>query len=409
MTRHLIENQLQKKKYVLLILIDLSIAFDTLKTDDILPEKLVHYGSHPTTIKFFKAFFCNRKHQTEWFGETSETLDLSNYSCVQGSCLGPHIFNSYIRELPQVSNSVIIGFADDTNVIEQDNNPTSLIEKANKELETISSFMAANSLIINPQKTQAILFKPRNKPPIDYEAIGKLMINDKEIKIVDQAHYLGIIIDNKLSFKPQIKSLLKKLKNATNALLSTKKTLDRRSKIILYNSMFKSALDYAAVAYHDKINKKELNKISRLQKISIRLIFKAKPMVHTSPLFKMACIIPAEHTFRIEAIKLVYKCVNENPKLIQPTAIKEMLLNRTGARNSQRLNEDKQNIPLTRKNGLVYNILKCWNNASQELKNSGSIYSLNKQIKASAINDLEECRQANCHICTIDANVRYEN
>ena len=85
--------------------------------------------------------------------------------------------------------------------------------------------MAANSLIINPQKTQAILFKPRNKPPIDYEAIGKLMINDKEIKIVDQAHYLGIIIDNKLSFKPQIKSLLKKLKNATNALLSTKKNI----------------------------------------------------------------------------------------------------------------------------------------------------------------------------------------
>ena len=173
--------------------------------------------------------------------------------------------------------------------------------------------------------------------------------------------------------------------------------------------MFKSALDYAAVAYHDKINKKELNKISRLQKISIRLIFKAKPMVHTAPLFKMAGIIPAEHTFRIEAIKLVYKCVNQNPKLIQPTAIKEMLLNRTGARNSQRLNEDKQNIPLTRKNGLVYNILKCWNNASRELKNSGSIYSLNKQIKASAINDLEECRQANCHICTIDANVTYEN
>ena len=79
-------------------------------------------------------------------------------------------------------------------------------------------------------------------------------------------------------------------------------------------------------------------------------------MVHTAPSFKMAGIIPAEHTFRNEAIKLVYKCLNENPKLIQPTAIKEVLLNRTSARNSQRLNEDKQNIPLARKNGLVYNI-----------------------------------------------------
>ena len=49
-----IKKQLQNKKYVL---IDLSKAFDKLKTDDILPKKLELYGSHPTTVKFFKELF----------------------------------------------------------------------------------------------------------------------------------------------------------------------------------------------------------------------------------------------------------------------------------------------------------------------------------------------------------------
>ena len=84
-------------------------------------------------------------------------------------------------------------------------------------------------------------------------------------------------------------------------------------------------------------------KINRLQKISIHLIFNAKPIVHTAPLFKMAGIIPAEHTFKNEAIKLAYKCINESPKLIQPIAIKEMLLKRTNTRNAPRLNEPMAN------------------------------------------------------------------
>ena len=44
---------------------------------------------------------------------------------------------------------------------------------------------------------------------------------------------------------------------------------------------------------------------------------------------------------------------------------------------------------------------------AHDCKTCGSIYSQNKQIKSSAINGLTECRQANCHICTIDANVTY--
>ena len=58
--------------------------------------------------------------------------------------------------------------------------------------------------------------------------------------------------------------------------------------------MFKSALDYAAVAYHDKINKKELNKISRLQKNKHTLDFQSKTYGSHSPVIQNGRYNPSQ-------------------------------------------------------------------------------------------------------------------
>ena len=152
LTRHIIEESLKKKEYVLLVMIDLSLAFDCIETSEILPEKLKHYGADQITTRFFKEFFTGRKHQTEWNGAISETQNLSNHSCVQGSCLGAPIYNLYTKDLQKVCKSTIVNFADDTNIIVTSKNPNNLIEKANEELKSISDYMSANYLLINTKK-----------------------------------------------------------------------------------------------------------------------------------------------------------------------------------------------------------------------------------------------------------------
>ena len=85
--------EIQKKKYVMVLMIDLSLAFDTLDTDQILPKKLEFYGVDKKAIGFFDGFFCNRKHFTTWKETNSDPIDLFNISCVQGSVVGPQIYN----------------------------------------------------------------------------------------------------------------------------------------------------------------------------------------------------------------------------------------------------------------------------------------------------------------------------
>ena len=406
LTRELVEKHLNNNEYVLVVLIDLSIAFDCIETEEILPEKLRYYGATEKSVNFFKAFFTGRKHHTNWFGEKSETLDLSNHSCVQGSCLGPPTFNLYTKDLQSVTDSTIVSFADDTNLIVHHKNPDKLIEIGNNELGKITNYMASNYLLINTNKTQAIIFKPKNKSSLVTQ--NKLKIDNQEIKIAKTAKYLGITLDDQLTFKPQINTLIRKLKSATRALVATRTLLNRRAKLLVYNAMFKANLEYGLVTYGDKLNKQQTNELMKLQKKSLRLIFNAKPNVHTKKLYKIANILPADETFKAETIKLVFKNTNELTRNAQPKAISEILLNNENAR-STRLSNNQSKIKMGSKTpgSLIYKICQIWNETNPEDMACGNYFSLNKAIKARAIEDIEECNRTNCQICMIDKDIDY--
>ena len=406
LTRELVEKHLNNKEYVLVVLIDLSIAFDCIETEEILPEKLRYYGATDKTVDFFKEFFTGRKHHTNWFGEKSETLNLSNHSCVQGSCLGPPTFNLYTKDLQNVTKSRIVSFADDTNLIVHHKNLDTLIDIGNQELENITDYMSSNYLLINTKKTQAIIFSPQNKSSQDPQ--HKLTINNQEIKVTKTAQYLGITLDDKLTFKPQINTLIRKLKSATRALVATRTLLNRRAKLLIYNAMFKANLEYGLVTYGDKLNKNQTNELMKLQKKSLRLIFNAKPNVHTKKLYKIANILPADETFKAESIKLVFKNTNELTREAQPKAISELILNKDTAR-STRLSNNQSKIQMGSKTpgSLMYKICQSWNESNPEIIACGNYFSLNKTIKTQAIENIEECNKPNCQICRIDNDIDY--
>ena len=408
LTRHLIEQHLKKNEFVLLVMIDLSLAFDCIETNEILIEKLRHYGATNLTCNFFKNFFTNRKHYVDWLGETSSNLELNNHSCVQGSCLGAPIFNLYTKELPKITDNTIISFADDTNLILASQNLDELIEKGNEELEKISQYMSANSLLINTKKTQALIFRPKNKP--NKENPNKyLKMNGELINIVKTAKYLGIIFDNKLNFKPQFKNLEKKLKSTIYALLPIRKLLTTKAKNIIYNSLFKSNLDYGSVTYQDKLKNFNIQKLMKLQKMCIRLIFNARPGIHTKKLFEISKITPASETYTEQSIKMLYKSLNQKTKTHQPTIMNKIINDNIKPAGRTRLSQDTNKIPLNLHNqdSLMYQVIKKWNETSPDIKNSGNINALTKAFKTHAIQNLPDCILDNCWNCNLDRNVDY--
>ena len=408
MTRYLIEQELAKNRYVMLLMVDLSIAFETVNTGEILPQKLKHYGVAKKSVKFFNEYFQNRKHQVVWNNIISNTTELHNLSCVQGSSLGPNIYNVYTNEIKDVCESPLIGFADDTNVIVSANSIDELMNKGNKETERLDNYTSANDLIINKEKSSYMIITPKRKKKFDTNKTIK--IGDTEILRVKHAKYLGLELDEKMNFLPQFNSLVKKLKVAINSLICTKDILNFKAKKMLYYALFDSHLQYGVVCYFDKLDKRQMGVLKKLQKKAVRLIFRAPINSHTNNLFHYSKIVPIEKGYHFESVKLIYKNKNVLYRDKQPEAIRKLIENDTDNRQTRNTDDYyKLKIKSGYKKGQVfYNIISEWNKADKELKDCGNINVLKKTIKNHK-KELRKCVTNDCVICKKDCTRDYEN
>ena len=109
----------------------------------------------------------------------------------------------------------------------------------------------------------------RSRP---YEQIPKIKIIGQTIKEVDQTKFLGIIIDNNLTWIPHVENLHKKLKSATGTLRRIRHNIPKENYTSLYYSLFESHLNYGITIFGG-IGKSHLEKLFSVQKHCIRLLF----------------------------------------------------------------------------------------------------------------------------------------
>ena len=109
--KHFIEQELQKKKHVIMVTLDIQKAFDCVKTDGILKNKIKYYTKSQIITKWIDSYYKNRKQYTIWGKEKSETVKNHKISIVQGSNIGSKMFNFYINDLPNITKCEIFLFA----------------------------------------------------------------------------------------------------------------------------------------------------------------------------------------------------------------------------------------------------------------------------------------------------------
>ena len=106
-----------------------------------------------------------------------------------------------------VKNSLIHHFADDTNVLCSDKNPELLKKKVNIDLKLIFQWLCANRLSLNVTKTEFILFKPPRS-----QLLNRFTLKLNRVTLVEsnKIKYLGVIMDDRLTWKHHIYELRKK-------------------------------------------------------------------------------------------------------------------------------------------------------------------------------------------------------
>ena len=283
------------------IFIDLSKAFDSLN-HDILLNKLKHYGVQQDALNLLGNYLLNRQQFTVIEDIRSNCVNLST-GVPQGSILGPFLFLVYINDLPKSSNKLsMINYADDTTLISNlesfDNN--SLSTSINTELQNITSWLNANKLCLNTAKSRIMFFSPNRRLNLP-----TIFINGQELERVSKFNYLGIIINDKLSWTDHQNHISTKISKIIGVLTRLKHFLPQLILKTIYNSLIACHFHYGILAWgaDSKI-------LFKIQKKAVRIITNSKYNAHTDPLFIKLRILKIADIRSVQELKFYHKLSN---------------------------------------------------------------------------------------------------
>ena len=232
-----IYNSIDSKQHCAGVFIDLKKAFDTVN-HKLLVDKLSLWGKRGRKC-MVRNYLINRKQYVVVDNQAS-SMQFIKCGVPQGSVLGPVLFLLFINDICNVSNLVkFVLFADDTNIFCSNENVEVLQDTLNRELAKLFVWFSINKLSLNLGKTNYMLF--RSRPP-DLEL--HLKINNADIPKVTATKFLGIIIDDRLNWKPHIQYVKSKLSCIFSIMYKASKLITTAGMYILYCSLFQPHISY---------------------------------------------------------------------------------------------------------------------------------------------------------------------
>ena len=199
-------------------------------------------------------------------------------------------------------------FADDTNAFLTDTDINKLFDRMNREITKITKWFKINKLSLNADKTNYIVFKGKRLASINTERLN-LKIDDQEITQVTSTKFLGVIIDQKLSWQEHINYVHSKLSKTIGIIRRASFILDRPTLRSLYFSLSYPYLSYCNIVW-GSTHPSKVQKLITCQKKLIRVISKAQYLAHTEPLYHDLGILKLEQINVFQIASFMYKYSN---------------------------------------------------------------------------------------------------
>ena len=139
-------------------------------------------------------------------------------------------------------------FADDTNVFYSHSSLQTLTQVINTELTLVADWFSANRLTLNLDKTNFILFKSHRKMGPSDDSL-RLSINGIPITKVTSTKFLGVHVDQHLTWKEHIKTISDKIAKNIGILTRTAYLLPSCIRLKLYYSLVYPYLTYCNMVW----------------------------------------------------------------------------------------------------------------------------------------------------------------
>ena len=259
-----------ERKETGVVFVDMSKAFDSVK-HKLLLEELSNMGVTGTANSWLASYLIDRYQRVVVGGSMSSYTQCSR-GVPQGSVLGPLLFTLYIRDIHHCIPRPVVHqeFADDI-VLKASGSRAVVCTYLSTAVTNLSTWLEDRGLKLNQTKTQVLLITPRggqqNAEPLQIRCDGKLLT------IVSQARYLGVIVDNELSWDGYVDHTIRQVRRSIGALWRSRQSLTVSSKNLFYHAMIMSRLTYGSNAIYPSLMARNMDALTRMTEAAIRAFF----------------------------------------------------------------------------------------------------------------------------------------
>ena len=220
------------------IYMDYQKAFDTVP-HKMLIKKLEAYGTGKDTIEWIEHYLKGRTQKVSVNGTTSTWHPVTS-GIPQGSVIGPLLFVIFINDLPDIVESTVYLFADDTKIFNLINTREDK-EILQRDLDRLTQWSNTWLLRFHPEKCKKMHIGRHNPDPdFNYKLL------DKTLEEVDHEKDIGVVIDSNLSFEKHISEKVKKANSMFVVIRRIFYHLDEKTFTPLYKSLVRVHLDYTS-------------------------------------------------------------------------------------------------------------------------------------------------------------------
>ena len=309
---------------VLMILLDLSAAFDTVN-HSILLDDLYQLGINDISLKWFKSYITDRKQCVKIENTVSTAISLKN-GVPQGSILGPILFIIYIRSIDELFKKYNVKYhlyADDTQIYVsfEINQYEETIKKLESLLLETKSWMSSRYLKLNENKTEIILFgSSKNLDIIKNNYKTSMIINKTEIKFRKIVKNIGGTLDENLRMNEHINKIVKSCNLYLSQIRSIRSFLTFESVKMVTHSIIVSRIDFLN-SLMINLPSYQIHKLQRVQNRAVRLIFKLPQHVPITGYLQSLHWLPVKARLEYKSIMITHKLILFN----EPAYLKDMI------------------------------------------------------------------------------------